>query len=68
MSKNDISYEYLINNIHYDKETGIFKKIIKSNNGDIIGFKPTGCTHSRGFLLYGNNMTIHFHGSPIWGG
>lgn len=36
MSKNDISYEYLINNIHYDKETGIFKKIIKSNNGDIM--------------------------------
>ncbi|EBY9653185.1 HNH endonuclease [Salmonella enterica subsp. enterica serovar Teko] len=50
MSKNDISYEYLISNIHYDKETGIFKKIIKSNNGDIIGFKPTGCTHSMGYI------------------
>ncbi|ESH55796.1 hypothetical protein SEEC0006_02355 [Salmonella enterica subsp. enterica serovar Choleraesuis str. 0006] len=59
MSKNDISYEYLINNIHYDKETGIFKKIIKSNNGDIIGFKPTGCTHSMGYIrIYINKNGI----------
>lgn len=66
MLKNDILYEYFINNIYYDKEIGIFKKIIKFNNGDIIGFKLIGCMYLMGYIRIYINKKWYLVYRLVW--
>ena len=65
-AKNDITHDYLIKNFHYDIETGAFKRIIKSKNGEKITTKDAGRIAPNGYIIISINKRSYLAHRLAW--